>query len=113
VARVYVALFLLGLVFAVLALISCLSAEEGEVRGLPRLLWVLVILLFPLLGSIAYFFAGRPVSRAAKAGRVRPARRVIAPDDDPEFLRRIGGSHPPNHKPRPEPGKPEDAPDDG
>lgn len=104
-ARVYLALFLLGLVFAVLALISCLSAEDGQVRALPRLLWVVLILVFPLLGSLAYYFAGRPLRpapasgtsgwggvgggrhRGWAAGETRP--RPMAPDDDPEFLRRI------------------------
>jgi len=97
-ARVGVALFFLGLIFAVLALISCLSAEDGKVRGLPRILWVLVILLFPLLGSVAYYLAGRPVKASAAPGTWRPGsgfpeatrpKRVLAPDDDPEFLRKI------------------------
>ncbi|RGC69856.1 hypothetical protein C5N14_05465 [Micromonospora sp. MW-13] len=91
-ARLYVLLFLVQIVLAVCALISCLSAEEGQVRGLPRIAWVLVILIFPLVGSIAWFVAGREPA----AGRPRAAgplgrppaerRRPVAPDDDPEFL---------------------------
>ncbi len=97
-ARVFVALFFLGLVFAVLALISCLSAEDREVRGLPRIGWVLVILLFPLIGSLVYYFAGRPVKATPAQGTWRPGsgfpeatrpKPVLAPDDDPEFLRKI------------------------
>ncbi|MDM4722858.1 PLDc N-terminal domain-containing protein [Micromonospora sp. WMMA1363] len=95
-ARLYVLLFLAQVVLAVFALISCLSAEEGDIRALPRVAWVLIILLFPLVGSIAWFVAGR--ERAA--GRPRAAwpaggvfaerkRRPVAPDDDPEFLRSI------------------------
>ena len=96
--RLYVLLFLLGLILAVFALISCLSAEDGEVRALPRWAWVVIILLFPLLGSIAYFAAGRPAKSAPRSGRWRPGsgfpeperpRRPIAPDDDPEFLRQL------------------------
>lgn len=91
-------LFFVGLVFAVLALISCLSAEDGAVRGLPRIAWVIIILLFPLLGSVVYFLAGRPVKVAAAPDPWRPGsgfpepqrpRRQVAPDDDPEFLRSI------------------------
>ncbi|NBE81765.1 PLD nuclease N-terminal domain-containing protein [Micromonospora rubida] len=91
-ARLYVLLFLIQIVLAVCALISCLSAEEGQVRGLPRIAWVLIILIFPLVGSIAWFVAGREPA----GGRPRPAgplgrapterRRPVAPDDDPEFL---------------------------
>src|SRR5687768_2918398 len=95
--RLYALLFFVGLVLDVMALISCLSAEEGEVRGLPRIFWVIIILLFPLVGSLVYFAVGRPVKAAARRPDTwspgngfpeaeRP-RRQIAPDDDPEFLR--------------------------
>jgi hypothetical protein len=96
--RVYVLLFFLGLVLAVFALISCLSAEDGEVRALPRWAWVVIILFFPLLGSIAYFAAGRPQRTGPRSGKWRPGggfpeaqrpKRPLAPDDDPEFLRQL------------------------
>ncbi|MFG1672863.1 PLD nuclease N-terminal domain-containing protein [Micromonospora sp. NPDC049282] len=87
-ARLYVLLFLVQVVLAVCALISCLSAEDGQVKALPRLVWVLVILFFPLVGSIAWFVAGRerPTGVTASGGPAAPARRPIAPDDDPDFL---------------------------
>jgi hypothetical protein len=97
-ARVYMLLFALEILLAVLALISCLSAYEGEVRVLPRIVWVIIILLFPLVGSIAYFAAGRPLpeTRAqANVGRPGPGvaeserPRQLAPDDDPAFLKAI------------------------
>jgi hypothetical protein len=94
---------LLLLAFALLALIDCLARDESEIRGLPKVLWVLVILLFPLLGSAAWFLAGRPRRAALPGsgnsrpfgrlggGTARPSgpSRPIAPDDDPEFLRRL------------------------
>ncbi|HEV7711660.1 MAG TPA: PLD nuclease N-terminal domain-containing protein [Asanoa sp.] len=94
--RLYGLLFVAQLVLAVAALISCLSAEEGEIRALPRIAWVLIILFFPLIGGVAWFVAGRPDSRRA-AGQWRPGSgfpeaerpRPKAPDDDPEFLRSI------------------------
>ncbi|GAB3955294.1 PLD nuclease N-terminal domain-containing protein [Micromonospora vulcania] len=95
-ARLYVLLFLAQIVLAVCALISCLSAEEGQIRALPRIVWVLIILFFPLVGSIAWFVAGRePDAGARKAwpggtgSTERQRRRPIAPDDDPEFLRSV------------------------
>ncbi|MGR6317709.1 PLDc N-terminal domain-containing protein [Micromonospora soli] len=96
--RLYGLLFLAEVVLAICALISCLSAEEGEIRALPRIAWVLIILFFPLVGSIAWFVAGR------EPGGQRPRtawpmgngfseqdrrRRPVAPDDDPEFLSRL------------------------
>ncbi|MFJ5598318.1 PLD nuclease N-terminal domain-containing protein [Micromonospora parva] len=95
-ARLGVLLFLVQIVLAVCALISCLSAEEGQIRALPRIAWVLIILFFPLVGSIAWFIVGRTPSPGARAGwpggtggaqRQRP--RPVAPDDDPEFLRSV------------------------
>ncbi|WP_433537362.1 PLD nuclease N-terminal domain-containing protein [Micromonospora sp. CA-249363] len=95
-ARLGVLLFLVQIVLAVCALISCLSAEEGQIRSLPRIVWVLIILFFPLIGSIGWFVAGREASPGARKGwpggvgspeRQRP--RPVAPDDDPEFLRSV------------------------
>ncbi|MGW3893404.1 PLD nuclease N-terminal domain-containing protein [Micromonospora chokoriensis] len=94
-ARLGVLLFLVQIVLAVCALISCLSAEEGQIRALPRIAWVLIILFFPLVGSIAWFIVGREPTPGARKGwpgtggteRQRP--RPVAPDDDPEFLRSV------------------------
>ncbi|WP_433531831.1 PLD nuclease N-terminal domain-containing protein [Micromonospora sp. CA-263727] len=94
-ARLYILLFVVQVVLAVCALISCLSAEEDDIRHLPRIVWVLMILFFPLVGSIAWFVAGRERRAGSRtwATGLRPAEhrpaRPLAPDDDPEFLRSI------------------------
>jgi phospholipase D-like protein len=83
--------------FALLALIDLLSRDDDDIRGLPKIVWAFVILLFPLLGSLAWFFAGRP-RQPSGSPLWRPGggfpesarRRPVAPDDDPEFLRRLG-----------------------
>ncbi|WP_117209303.1 PLD nuclease N-terminal domain-containing protein [Allorhizocola rhizosphaerae] len=91
-------LFLLQIALCVAALISCLSTEEGDIKGLPRFAWVIIILLFPLVGSLAWFIAGKerystPRRQAWRPGGGFPEsdrpRRTVAPDDDPEFLKRI------------------------
>jgi hypothetical protein len=65
------------------ALVDCWRSSAGEVRGMPRAAWIMFILLFPLAGGAAYLFFGR--DRTGLTGRPdRP--RVLAPDDDPEFL---------------------------
>jgi len=95
VARLYLLLFAAQIVLAIAALISCLSADEGDINALPRLAWVLIILFFPLLGSIAWFAAGRSRVRPTNSWRPgsgfpeRERPRPVAPDDDPAFLRSV------------------------
>jgi hypothetical protein len=76
--RLFIFLAAAQLVLFVLALIGVLSADRA--RMLPRALWVLVVVAFPLLGPIAWFVWGRPLA-------VPRERRLSSPDDDPDFLR--------------------------
>jgi len=85
--------FLLVLAVWIYAFIDCLNTPEKEVRKLPKVVWVIVILLFGqvLLGPVAWFVAGRP-RRNAPYGATRPQeRRWVAPDDNPDFLKSING----------------------
>lgn len=77
--------FLIGLVLSVYAVIDCIRTDEGSVRGLPKLVWVFVILLFPFAGSVAWLLAGRPTPIHQRV----PPPAPRGPDDDPDFLRRL------------------------
>ncbi|MEV6524919.1 PLD nuclease N-terminal domain-containing protein [Longispora sp. NPDC051575] len=100
-ARIYALLVVLDIILLVYATIDCITTPQDEVRNLPKVAWILLILLFSPIGWIAWFVAGRPssglTSRAAgsshpagtglRPGGVAPGRpRQVAPDDDPEFL---------------------------
>jgi hypothetical protein len=101
--RLYSLFVLIDLALLVIALIGCLSAEESQIRALPRIAWVFIILLFSPIGAIAWFIAGRP-ARAVRLSngttwrpgsgfpeKERPRRSgPTAPDDDPEFLKKLG-----------------------
>jgi hypothetical protein len=97
-ARLLMLFFVLALLLLIVALISCLSAEEGEVRALPRIVWVIIILLIPVVGPIVYFATGRPLTTTPRRETWRPGNGFpetarpqgsIAPDDDPAFLRNL------------------------
>jgi hypothetical protein len=96
VIRLYGLFILLDLILIVVALIDCLSTDEHAVRNLPKVVWVLLILMFSPIGAIVWFVAGRP-ERQRAAGHWRPGAgfpeaerpRRVAPDDDPAFLRSI------------------------
>jgi hypothetical protein len=86
---------LLEIGLLVFCLIECIQTPADEVRNLPKTGWVLLIIILPLIGGIAWLVAGRPNTRRVNTWRVgggfpegeRPAaRRVVAPDDDPDFL---------------------------
>ncbi len=74
------------LVLVVYALVDCLRTRGAEVRGMPKALWVALIVLLPGVGALAWLLAGRDRGSASP-----PARRgrPVAPDDDPEFLWRL------------------------
>ncbi|MCX4916257.1 MULTISPECIES: PLD nuclease N-terminal domain-containing protein [unclassified Streptomyces] len=85
--------FLLVLALWIYAFIDCLNTPEEEVKGLPKVVWVIIILLFGevLVGPVAWLVAGR--NRRGPAGGVGSSEgsrgqraRFVAPDDNPEFL---------------------------
>jgi hypothetical protein len=93
-------LAVLGLL--VYCLIDCIQTDSAAVRNLPKPLWILLIVIVPLVGGIAWLVTGRPERAAAKTSGSgwRPTGRgststhslpdaPLGPDDDPEFLRQI------------------------
>ena len=78
--------------------------RRERIRLLPKTLWVIVIVLLNVVGTVLWFVVGRPRSPTCHRlvlpprGRGGPAssadptslpRRPVAPDDDPEFLRNL------------------------
>lgn len=53
--------YLLVITLWIFAFVDCLGTPEREVRGLPKVVWVLIILFFGevLVGPIAWLVAGR------------------------------------------------------
>ena len=79
-------LFGLGLIVIILtvyALVDCALFDRSRIRGLPRWVWIFVIIFVPLIGPLLWLFVGR----GKKRGPVGRMPRSTAPDDDPEFLR--------------------------
>lgn len=82
---------LLVLAVWIYAFIDCLNTPEKEVRKLPKVAWVIIVLLFGqvLIGPIAWFVAGRPRKNAPYGATRAEERRWVAPDDNPDFLKSI------------------------
>ena len=50
------------------ALVTVITADDSTVRHLPKIVWVLLIVFLPLIGSIVWFAVGKDW----KAGRAEP-----------------------------------------
>jgi Phospholipase_D-nuclease N-terminal len=81
--------WLLSLVLMIWCLIDCIQTPARDVRYLPKVGWIVVILLFSIIGSVAWLLAGRPRRASSGGASSRPSPRPQAPDDDPDFLRRL------------------------
>jgi uncharacterized membrane protein len=68
-------------VLTVFATVFAASAKATEVRVLNKTVWLIIVVLIPVIGALLYLAIGRPSSVA------EPTQ--VAPDDDPEFLRRL------------------------
>ncbi|MFD3546184.1 PLD nuclease N-terminal domain-containing protein [Streptomyces sp. NPDC058655] len=83
---------LLILALTIYTFIDCLNTPEAEVKHLPKVVWVIIILLFSIVGPVVWLFAGKKRTAVAGGGfgggRARRAQWV-APDDNPEFLKSL------------------------
>ena len=107
-------LFLVALAVWLYCLLDAITADREQVRGLPKGVWIAIVVLTFEIGSIAWLLWGRPRDRgtaprnggrprlgatgrtawpARPGGRPRSGsfgpRGPVAPDDDPEFLARL------------------------
>ena len=85
----------------IFSLVGVIGSDDGRIRHLPQVWWLLIVLFFPLAGSIAWLVAGRPASGGPRSSRheravpefpeyERPGRAAAAkPEDDEEFLRKV------------------------
>ena len=72
--------------FMIYTLVDCARTDESQVRNLPKWAWIAIIIIVQTIGAIAYWVAGRP-KRPGRGGG--PKRRILPPDDDPDFLRKL------------------------
>ncbi|CAB4334634.1 unannotated protein [freshwater metagenome] len=79
-------LIVLPIIFQIYTLVDCAKTDTSQIRNLPKWGWILLIVVFSTIGSIAFWIAGRP--RRTGKNR-RPQRRILPPDDDPDFLRQL------------------------
>ncbi|MEC5184091.1 hypothetical protein RCH12_001550 [Cryobacterium sp. MP_3.1] len=85
------------LVLIVAALVDIITRQDGQVKHLPKVLWVMLVIFLPVIGSLLWFAIGReypaPAARSsrsaprrgpasAEASAVLPARRVSSTEEE-------------------------------
>jgi len=83
--KLLIGLGLALVILTVYTLVDCAVFDRRRIRGLPRWVWIFVIVLVPLIGPLLWLLVGH--------GRATPTRsfRSVAPDDDLDFLRGLNG----------------------
>ena len=101
-------MFILWLALTLYALIDCIRTPKDNMPGkVPKILWILLILLLSPIGAIAWVIVSRVSAAEAKGGVIEPniwsseesvpisfgrkpaPKQPSAPDDDPEFLEEV------------------------
>ncbi|KNY06294.1 MULTISPECIES: PLDc N-terminal domain-containing protein [unclassified Microbacterium] len=73
-------LSILVVALMVFALVDIIRRDDAQVRFLPKLAWIIIVILLPLIGSILWFTIGREYS---EAGLRIPRMRAAAPTAPP------------------------------
>ncbi|MDT6986252.1 PLD nuclease N-terminal domain-containing protein [Streptomyces lusitanus] len=85
-----VLMFLVPLALSVYAFIDCISTNDDDIRHMPKPLWAILVLLFPLVGSISWLIAGKKRQPAGRSPwQAGGGRQWVAPDDNPDFLKSL------------------------
>lgn len=95
----------LALALTLYALIDCARTPDEDMPArMPKMLWIILIVMMAVVGPVAWIIVSRVKAAEERGGYVeptvwsskegtsfrRPQRpRPAAPDDDPEFLRRL------------------------
>jgi len=84
-------LYVLPAALMIYALVDCVQDDEVERTSVPKLVWVvLIVLISPYVGPLAWLIVAKVAKpRQNKRPSRRQPTRPLAPDDDPEFLRHL------------------------
>ena len=78
-------------------LLDALRTHQDQMRTLPKWLWIIAVIFFPVVGPLLWLLLGRP--RAVRAPKTQqgggftgsrrgtPLPATSSPDDDEEYLR--------------------------
>lgn len=71
----YLVFSVLVLVVLIAALADIITSDQSRIRHLPKMLWIIIVILMPLVGSILWFTVGHDYSQAVDRGGFGDPRR--------------------------------------
>ena len=75
--------------------LDVIATEEALMRNMPKVIWLIVVILLPTIGSVAWLLLGRPTDAGFVPGDTSPRpplrerpRKISprGPEDSPEFM---------------------------
>ena len=93
----------------VYCIFDVIATEDSLIRNLRKPLWLMIVIFLPTIGALAWLILGRPMYAGFMPGdtRSRAPRRILGPDDDPDWSPGRGSAYPPAPAP---PTDPRDSP---
>lgn len=80
-------LLLLGL--WIWAIFDVIATDEAMIRSLPKGMWLLLVLIMPAIGAVAWIALGRPANVGWRPGDTsyKTVRRTVGPEDRADWNR--------------------------
>ncbi len=72
----------LAAVFWVFGIVDCIVQPASRHRGVPKGVWIAIVVVIPVIGAILWFALGR-----LRPGHVAAAERYLPLDDEPGSVR--------------------------
>ncbi len=78
---------LLVMAMWIYCILDVIATEDVLVRSLPKGVWLLLVIILPMIGSVAWLALGRPQYAGWRPGDtgLRPVRPVVGPEDRADF----------------------------
>lgn len=91
ISRMYIVLSAVTFLLVIAALVDIITRQDWQVKHLPKMVWVLLVIFLPLIGSVLWFLIGREYGESDGLGgalarsRPRPGSRAQATAASSEF----------------------------
>jgi hypothetical protein len=85
-----VGFLLLGL--WIYCIFDVIASDQAAIRNLPKGIWLVIVLMLPDIGSIAWLLLGRPERAGWRPGDPStraPRPRAVGPEDASDFMGRL------------------------